>query len=231
LQIPSDLRKHVPESVNFTQPVEELMRMAEPPNGKAHKIGYEVFSLVVARWSADLPMFQEVSALYYLVPRASVAGIVGMVRTTLVEIVIDLAKDVPLDSLPSRAKVDSVVQVHVRSNDKYEVNIGGSNSGNIGQGTNFVQNQNNTVPTELTALIGQMRAVLSQVDDDDQRADVEQAIADFDDALSEDEPKPEKIKRRWRALERIATALGSAALTEAVKDVVPMLAQHFHVLV
>lgn len=228
LQIPSDLRDYVPEKLNFRQPVEELVQTATSSQ-KFMRMGYETFSLVAARWTKTLGPWQSVTALYYSVSPSSVAGIVSMIRTTLVEIVIDLAKDVPLDTLPSQAKVDSVVQIHVGSKDEYQVSVG-TNSGIIGQGAGSTQIQSNDVPAELTMLISKMREVVAEVDDADQRADALQAIDDFDDAVSDDEPEPEKVKRRSRALERVTAAIGSAVLTQAAKDGVALAAEHFHLL-
>lgn len=228
LQIPKDLREYVPEALAFRQPLEEIVQTATSSQ-KSLRMGYAIFSLVAAKWTEQLGMFQSINSLYFLVPPSSVAGIVSMIRTTLVEIVIDLAKDVPLDSLPSKAKVDSVVQVHIGSKDEYQVSVQ-TNQGVIGQGAGSTQTQNVSLPTELTALIGQMREALAEIDDSDQRADAEQAVDDFDEAVSEDDPKPEKIKRRSRALERITTAVGSAVLTQATKDGIALAAEHFHLL-
>lgn len=230
LQIPENLREYVPETVNFRQPIEEIVQMAAASDNESHRIVYEVFSLVAARWSAELPMFQDITGLYYRVGPSSLTGIVGTVRTTLVEIVIDLAKDVPLDSLPSKAKVDAAVQVHINSNDNNSINVSGSNSGVIGQGAGSTQIQNQSVPTELVDLIGKLRATLPEIADDEQRADAEQAIADFEESVSEDDPKPDKVKRRWALLERVGTALGSAALTQAVKESAPVVMDHLQLL-
>lgn len=228
LQIPSDLRQYVPDSLAFRQPLEEIVQMAASGQ-KSMKMGYAIFSVVAAEWTKMLGPWQAVTALYYSVLPSSIAGIVSMIRTTLVEIVIDLAKDVPLDSLPSKAKVDSVVQVHIGSKDEYQVSVH-TNHGVIGQGAGSKQTQNISASTELTALIAQMREALADIDDSDQRADAEQAVDDFDEAVSEDDPEPEKIKRRSRALERITTAIGSAVLTQATKDGIALAAEHFHLL-
>jgi rRNA maturation endonuclease Nob1 len=154
---------------------------------------------------------------------------VGMIRTTLVEIVIDMTKYVPLDKLPSQAKVDSVVQVHIGSKDEYQISVG-TNQGVVGQGPGSTQIQNNSVPTELTTLISQIREAVAEIVDPEQRADAEQAVDDFDEAVTEDNPEPEKVKRRSRALERVTTAIGSAVLTQVAKDGVALAAEHFHLL-
>lgn len=227
LQVPKDLRHFVPDKLHLKQPIEDLDKMAN--REKSCRFAAAGFPVATALWSSQLGPYQQVIGMYYLVLPSTIAAIVGRTRTTLVEIVIDLAKDVPLDKLPSQARVDSVVQVHIGSKDEYQVNVG-TNSGIIGQGVGSTQIQNNSAPAELIALIGKMRESLADIEDADQRADAEQAIDDFDDAVSEEEPEPEKVKRRSRALERITTAIGSAVLTQAAKDGVALAAEHFHLL-
>jgi len=228
IQVPKDLRQFVPEKLHLRQPIEDLEQMAS--REKTIRMTGGGFSAATAMWSEQLDMFQQVTAMYYSILPSTIAGIVGMARTSLVEIVIDMAKDVPLNSLPTRARVDSVVQVHVGSNDKYQVNVGGDNSGIIGQGPGSMQIQNNSVPKELVDLIEKLRGTLSQITDDEQRADAEQAIDDFEESVSEDDPKPEKVKRRWALLERVGTALGTAVLTQTVKEGAPVVTDYLQLL-
>lgn len=228
LQIPADLRDYVPATLDFRQPVEELSQLVS--SGDEYiTMSRSVFLLVAAQWTKKLGPWQSVNAIYYKVATSALAGMVGMIRTTLLEIVIDLAKDVPLDKLPSQAKVDSVVQVHVGSKDNYEVSIG-TNTGIVSQGAGSTLIQNNSAPDDLNALIGKMREALAGVSDDDHRADAEQAIDDFEESVSEDDPKPEKIKRRSRILEKIAKVTGSAVLSGAAKEGIELAAQHFHLI-
>jgi hypothetical protein len=222
IQVPEDFRKYVPEKLHLKQPIQDLAEMASSGQ-KSVRITGAGFSVFTAVWSSKLPEFQDVTDMYYLVLPSSIAGIVDMARTTLVEIVMDLAKDVPLDSLPSRATVDTAVQVHIGSNDNNSITVAGSNSGVIGQGAGSTQIQNNSAPTELIDLIEQLRATLAQVNDDEQRADAEQAIADFEESISEDKPEPAKVKRRWAMLERVGTAIGNAVLNQAVKEGTPLV--------
>ena len=86
------------------------------------------------------------------------------------------------------------------------------------------------MPDDLDAVISQMRDALADVGNDDQRSDAEQAIDDFQEAISEDDPKPEKIKRRSRMLEKIAEVAGSAVLSGATKEGIELAAQHFHLI-
>ncbi|WP_155770638.1 hypothetical protein [Mycobacterium asiaticum] len=231
VQVPQEFRHYIPERLDLRHPIEELAELAS--SEKAVHMASGGFSVAVALWTQKLQlenMFQTIDALYYSVSPSTLVGIVGRIRTALVEIVIDLAKDVPLDKLPSQARVDSVVQVHIGSQDNYEVNVGGSNSGVIGQGSGFTQSQTTSIPSELTALITQMRDSLADVQDDEQRADAEQAIDDFEESLTEENPNPEKIKRRSRALEKVATTVGSAVLSGVAREGVAAALEHFHLL-
>lgn len=227
--IPKDLRYLVPEKVHFRQSVEELSGLAASSRDQVTMSG-PTFALAADQWTQRFGEFQGVSAIYFEVPTPAIKGVVDMVRTTLLEMVIDMTKDVPLDKLPSQAKVDRVLQVHTGSNN-YEVNIGGSNSGIIGQGSNFSQVQNSSVSEELIDLISALRATLPEITDEEQRADAEQAIADFEESVSEDDPKPEKAKRRWAMLERVCSAIGNAVLNQAVKEGAPVVMEQLHLMV
>lgn len=228
LLIPEDLREFVPERLELRHPVEELAGMAS--RGEPITMSSPTFPIVCSRWSRQLPMFQDVLSLNWSMLPSSIAGIVDNVRTTLVEIVMDLAKDVPLNSLPSRARVDGAVQVHINSNDNNSINVAGSNSGIIGLGTGSTQIQNNSVSKELVDLVTALRAALPQIDDEEQRADAEQAIDDFEESVSEDNPDPVKVKRRWAWLERAGATVGNAVLNQAITEGTPVVMEHLQAL-
>ncbi|CDZ90271.1 hypothetical protein QM787_26385 [Rhodococcus ruber] len=218
LQIPQKYREFLPERVSFKQSVEELEAMATADDSSL-KVTMQGLPAIAAWWSNDLPMFQGIRALYYQVGRASLAGMVGRVRTTLVEMVADMTKDVPMNELPSKNQVDSAVQVNVYgSQDQYTTHVG-TNSGVIGQGTGSQQTQTNNgvSPGQLSELIAQMRSALGEVVDDDDRAEVEQAIDDFEEAVTSD-AEPEKVRRRARVLQRVGSAVGGALLSAAVAE-------------
>jgi AbiTii len=199
-QVPAELREYVPEDVDFRQSIDELARMADSKE-KSLRLTRPWFTLVTEEWSRKLPFGQDIHSLYYTVSPSSLAGIVGMVRTTLVEMVVDMTRDLPLDALPSQARVDDVVRVHIGSRDHYQVNVE-SNAGVIGQGPNSAQIQNINTPTGLAEIVNRMHDALAEIPDAEERADAEQAIDDFQEAVAENTPQLEKIRRRSRALEK-----------------------------
>ncbi|MGY2025984.1 AbiTii domain-containing protein [Nocardia gipuzkoensis] len=137
---PAEAQKLIPEQVSFKDPIEQLIGMAE--TGENHQIRLEGLKFAASEWNAarkdDDPWIVD---LYYKVSATAVAGVVSVVRTTLVEMVMDMAKDVPLDQLPTRREADAAVQVHVYgSRDEYHLNVD-NNRGVIGQGTASTQAQ------------------------------------------------------------------------------------------
>ncbi|WAC55167.1 hypothetical protein [Gordonia sp. SL306] len=214
LQVPSDLRDGVPESVEMRQSVDELESMASA--SRTPQLANESFALVASRWSDQLPMFQTVDRLYYRPTATTFVAIVGAVRTTLVEIVADLVSDAPI-TLPSKSKVDNAVNVRINnvSGDHNEVSVA-SNSGAVGAGTRSKQIVNNGIlPDELTELFASVRNLVPEVGNDDDRADVEQAIDDFEGELTQPEPQPGKVRTRARALLALCEKIALPALTSA----------------
>ncbi len=87
LQLPAKAREHLPETMTLRQPVEELERLAAEDS-----INFRTGALSFAEmlWNQELGAYQQVMNLRYALAGSTLAGIVGQVRTNLVEIVADL---------------------------------------------------------------------------------------------------------------------------------------------
>jgi hypothetical protein len=211
-QVPKDLLWGVPESVVFRQPIEELESMAsadDPP-----RIAVESFPVIAGLWTKQLDMFQVVHGMYYHPTISTFVAMVGAVRTTLVEVIADLVSEAPI-TLPSKAKVDSAVNVRINnvSGDHNEVSVE-SNSGAVGAGTRSKQIVNyGILPDELIGLFQSVRDLAATVENVDDRADVEQAIEDFENEIAQPEPQPRKVGSRARALLSICEKIAVPALT------------------
>lgn len=203
--------------------MEELEALAA--GTKAIQLGYPGLTHLAAAWSSKLGMFRDVIALYYQVSPSAIAGMLGRIRTTLVEMVAELASEVPFDELPTQKQVDAAVQVYVNGSQNNSMNFGGSNYGVAGQGAGSRQTQQigsqaiGVSETGLVELISRLRTALPEVDNPDDRADVEQALDDLEEAATEENPEPEKVRRRFRALERVTVALGSVFIREGVAEI------------
>lgn len=138
---PADAQELIPALVAFRSPIEHLVGMAE--GGGNHKIRLESLKFAAAKWNAARGDYDpEIADLYYMVSDTAVGGIVSVVRTTLVEMVMDMAREVPLDQLPTRRQTDAAVQLHIGgSYTEYRVDVQ-DNRGVIGQGPSATQSQN-----------------------------------------------------------------------------------------
>ncbi|MGW0006101.1 AbiTii domain-containing protein [Nocardia grenadensis] len=224
LQLPEDVRR-LSESVPFIQSLEELEGLAGAQSSQLRYV-HESLSLLVR--STPVPPFTRVEEAYCLVTPAAVAGMVGRIRTTLVEMVAEMTRDIPFDDLPSRSQVDRAVQVNLQgSRDQYHVSVR-NNSGVIGQGAGSSQSQHvQHANPELNQLFAQLRAAVSDIDNEDDRMDAERAIDDFEDAVNQESADPQAVRSRWRALSRTAAGFGGlfaeAAASELAQTTVAAL--------
>lgn len=195
------------QAVPFHQSVDELEMLAAAT--KSLQYMHEGLSQAANR-AEGLP-FTRVEEAYCLVSPAAVAGMLGKIRTTLVEMVADMTREVPFDGLPARSKVDSAVQVNVHgSQDQYHVNVR-NNSGVIGQGAGSSQTQHvANIGQDLSDLLMQLRTAAGEIGSNDDRADAEQTIDDLAEAASQENPEPEVVRTRWRALQRMGAVVGGA---------------------
>lgn len=219
LQLSEELQQ-LSESVPFIQSLEELEELVNTPDPPIRHV-YERLSRLMR--STPVSPLTRVNEAYCLVTPAAVAGMVGRIRTTLVEMVAEMTRDVPFDGLPSQNQVDHAVQVNLHgSQDQYHVNVD-HNSGVIGQGagsspTQYVQHAD----PELTALLSRLRAAAADIDDEDDRTDADRAIDDFEDAASQESPNPQMVRSRWRALGRTAAGFGGIFAEVAASELAQM---------
>lgn len=209
--VPRETRSAFDGPVQFRQAIQELAELANSDDGSI-AISRPGFAEVAALWTSQLGMFQQVDRIYHQVSRSAIAGMVDVVRTTLVELVADIAVGVPVHELPTRARVNAAVNVNVYggSQDDNSITVG-SNSGVVGQGTGSLQSQTNGVASEhLATLIADLRVASESIADEDDRADVNQAIDDLETSVSVDQPDVAVVDRRVRSLRRLADSIGGA---------------------
>ncbi|MGW0006099.1 AbiTii domain-containing protein [Nocardia grenadensis] len=209
---PPDAREFIPEHLAFRQPVEDLAAMKG-----SNRISFEGLAFAASAWNKKLPFGQEIVQLYYQTSDAALTGMLGTIRTTLLEMVLDMTQDVPFDQLPDSKKVDAAVQVHVHggTRDQYNLKVG-TNTGVIGQGLASVQTQHNVNNPELQQSFAAIRSALEEIEDADDRDAVAQSVNDFEEAVSEGDP--EVVRRRGGVLRRLASGIGNVALTAAVSE-------------
>ncbi|MEU4595624.1 hypothetical protein [Nocardia sp. NPDC023988] len=136
---PANARELIPYSVSLLSPLEQLIVMAE---GESHyHVRLPILKRAAAEWNVAQNSDPMIFDMYYKMDSNTASGVVSVVRTTLLEMVLDMAKHVPLDQLPTRRQADTAVQVHAGgSYAQYRVDAR-NNSGVIGQGPAATQTQ------------------------------------------------------------------------------------------
>ena len=145
-QLPKIARDKILNEVILFQPIEELEKMAMSSKDSA-SLTKSGFADLAALWTSELPRFQEILSIYYKVSTVTIAGVVGRVRTTLVELVSELIATVPANELPSRSQVDRAVHIHVQGKKNTVSLAQESPSAVLGQDNTVTQNS----PTTTTA--------------------------------------------------------------------------------
>lgn len=106
LELPRGALEYVPESVPFRQPIDELDKLATQ---KSLSFATPGLAVAMSMWNGQLDGFQQVTGLCYRLAGSSIAGILGKIRTQLVDLIADLTSDTPLSELPRKDAVDSAV--------------------------------------------------------------------------------------------------------------------------
>jgi hypothetical protein len=217
-QLPPDARQYVPEELWFKQPIDELARLAA-----LEKIRFGSPGLAYAQsiWNRQLGPFQSIDGLSYTVSGSLVAGILGQVRTRLVDIVADLTVDTPLSELPKKERVDAVVSRHVR--DVYNTTIQAP-SGPVAIGSEAEATTQGLTVEDALRLLDKVQEAAATVAEA-QRAEVLDALADLREAVESDDADTGDVVKKAGRLRAAADKLGVPTLTAAVGGAAQAVAQ------
>lgn len=212
-QLPQEAWEYVPETMSFRQPVEELEQMA---GAKSLSFSSPGLSMAQAIWNRQLGPFQSISSLSYTMMGSVVAGMVGQVRTQLVDIIADLTADTPLSELPSKVQVDTAVSEHIGAGTVYNTTIN-SASGPVAIGTEpEARTEGLGIEDVLRLLDAVQEAASSDVEEAD-RAEVWQAVADLRVALSKESPDTGDVVKKAGKLRSLGVRAGGATMLAATE--------------
>ena len=110
LQLPAEAQKGVPEYMPLHQPVEELEKLSVQKS-----LSFTGTGLAYAQtmWNKELGPFQQITGMSFSISGAVFAGVLGQIRTQLVDVVADLTADTPLAELPRKEQVDAAVGQYI----------------------------------------------------------------------------------------------------------------------
>lgn len=223
LQLPASAREHLPDTMTLRQPVEELERLSLEDS-----INFRTGPLSLAEmlWNRDLGAYQQVLNLRYALAGSTLTGIVGQVRTNLVEIVVDLTAGTPLTDLPPTARVNEVMRERIgQVGDTYNTNIH-QPTGPAAVGKGATARAEGLTLVDVMALLAEMQRTIATVPSSPERDEAEHALTRLSELVEQDEPETGEIIRsagRVRsAINRLGNAGATAAATRAAEALTEM---------
>ncbi|MGP5722527.1 AbiTii domain-containing protein [Corynebacterium casei] len=213
-QVPPYAQKHLPEQLTLLQPVEELEQLAKLEH---LKMTQPELSLVQTLWNEELPQFQDIIEIHYDIPGSHIKGIIGQIRTKLVVIVAELTANSPLQELPSKEKVDSVMTNNFGN--VYNMTIN-DNNGDFAIGDNSTVNKGFDVE-EVQKLIQQVLNAATQSGQADK--ELEDAATELESTLLAESPAQSVVMQKLGKLQGLAEKIGVSSVTAAVTELVGYL--------
>ncbi|MBB1562628.1 hypothetical protein HG440_003425 [Candidatus Saccharibacteria bacterium] len=231
LQVPPTARKYLLESLEIRQPLAELQELSM---NKSVRFSTPRLAIAAHCWNQELEWPQQIMQLKYTVPGATIKGVLDRVRTILIELIIDLTAKTPLEELPTKQTVDSIMEVIIQPAQPSITNniTGDNNQVTIGDGnTQYIINQ------QVGKLKADLQAIRDHVSDrtqvDRERAKEIAELADdieatIDSPSESTDEKRQSLTQRLYAFASETTNTGfQALLSGAAQGIATLAAQGF----
>ena len=207
-QLPQAAWEYVPEDFPFKQPIEELEQLAAKGSLSFTSPG---LSMAQDIWNAKLDMFQNIVGMHYTMTGSVLSGILGQVRTKLVDLIADLTTSTPLAELPKKDQVDAAV-TH-RLGDIYNTTIQSAN-GPVAIGAKAKANSEGLNVDDALRLLEQVQQAAVGVDDTE-LAELLEAVAELRAAVEQEAPDTGDVVKKVGKLRAIADKIGVASVSAA----------------
>jgi hypothetical protein len=179
------------------QPIEELEKLAGQEN-----LSFQTSALAYAQtlWNAKLGPFQQIMGLKYVMSGSAMSGILGQIRTRLVEVVADLTADTPLSELPKKDQVDAAVSHRIGN--VYNTTVREA-TGPVAIGTKAKPSAEGLSITDALRLLEQVRQAAAELSGTD-RTEVLDAGAELRAAVEQENPDTGEVVKKVGRLRRIS---------------------------
>ncbi|MGX5359857.1 AbiTii domain-containing protein [Kocuria sp. KH4] len=214
LQLPVEAREGVPESFPLRQPVEEL----ESLTGRS-SVSFTDTGLAYAQtvWNSQLGPYQQITGMSYSLAGAVLTGVLGQIRTQLVDVVADLTAETPLAELPRKDAVDAAVGQHIGT--QYNTTIQTATGPTaVGSGAK-AKSEGLSVEGAIKLLIAVQDAA-KDVPDGESRAELLAAVEDLRTATEQEAPDTGEVIKKAGKLRTLAERIGVPAVTAATSGAV-----------
>lgn len=217
-QLPREAWEYVPDEFSFKQPIEELEQLAGQKQLSFASPGLAYAQTI---WNGQLDEFQSIINLYYVMSGTVLAGVLGQIRTKLVDLVADLTADTPLSELPKKDQVDAAVSHRI--GDVYNTTIQTTN-GPVAIGAKAKASTEGLTVEDALRLLDEVQRTAADVADT-QRGELLDALAELRASVESDEPDTGEVVKKVGKLRAIVDQLGVASVSAATGGAVQALAE------
>ncbi len=210
-QLPRKAWDYVPETFSFKQPVEELEKLADQRSLSFSSPG---LAMAMNIWNQELGPWQNVVGLSYVMTGSAVAGMLGQIRTKLVDLIADLTADTPLSEVPRKDQVDAAVSHRIgQARDVYNTTIH-EVSGPVAIGTRAKASTEGLSVEEALRLLDEVQRTATDVEGE-RRAELLDAVAELRAAVEQEVPETGDVVKKVGKLRAIADKIGVASVSAA----------------
>jgi len=210
LQLPANAQKGVPETFPLQQPAEELEELAARETLSLTSTGLAYAQMM---WNQELESpFQQIIGMSFTFSGSTVAGVLGQIRTQLVDIVADLTADTPLTELPRKDQVDAAVSQHIGT--QYNTTIHTAN-GPTAIGTKSHASADGMTLDEALKLLDAVRDAATHIAGND-AGELLNAVEELQTAAQRDTPDTGEVVKKVGKLRAVAEQVGLPLITAAV---------------
>lgn len=214
IELPQEAQKGVPEHFPLQQPIEELEQLATRGDVSFTSAGLAYAQMV---WNQELDSpFQQIIGMSFTISGSTIAGVLGQIRTQLVDVIADLTASTPLTELPHKDQVDAAVGQHIGT--QYNTTIHAAN-GPTAIGTKARATAEGISLHEAIQLLDAVRVAAEQVSGADS-AELLQAVEELRAVAEQAAPDTGEIVKKVGKLRAVADKIGLPVLTAAVGGVV-----------
>jgi hypothetical protein len=214
LQLPAEAQKYVPDYLPLYQPVEELEQLAAQKSLSFTGVGLSYAQTI---WNKELGPYQQITGMTFSLSGSALAGVLGQIRTQLVDVVADLTADTPLAELPGKEQVDAAVGQHIGT--QYFTTIN-SADGPVAIGTKAEATVHGLSVVDAIKLLDAVRAESKGVRNDELRTELLDALEDLRTEAQKDEPDTGAVVKKVGRLRSVARRIGVPTITAAVAGAV-----------
>ncbi|UFU05496.1 hypothetical protein [Ruania halotolerans] len=210
LQLPLEAREYVPERLPFRQPIDELEDLAG-----SSTLTFTTSGLAYAQaiWNAKLDMYQQIVAIRYALSGSTLTGILGQIRTHLVDLVAELTADTPLTELPDKTQVDAAVSHHIGT--QYNTTVQAP-SGPVAIGTEAKATSKGLTVADAIQLLDAVRDAASELGDADSNREKLVAVVDELRDLVEQGGDTGEVVKKAGKMRALAEHVGAPSVVAAI---------------